>query len=235
MTFEVLLGIASVAASVMAVIGGVIALLVGGAAARKQALVLKRIRVESVIAESNLNSLGQLFVRDLGGTSMPSYVRDPQQRMEFRHAFNAVRDFIGEQHPPSGVAAPEAMAPEPAETIDWMRDSEPQTLTAQRALREVADGESWNALARMRRTLEMAVAQRFEEAHGKQRRLAAGQLIAVAAKRGVIPRDAPDTLRYAISVANRAVHGEDVPPDVAVEAIVLIDRFLRELDQFSQD
>lgn len=59
--------------------------------------------------------------------------------------------------------------------------------------------------------------------------MAAGQMLAAAAKEGAVPPEAVEPLRYAISVANKAVHCEDVPAGAAVESNVLIDRFLRDL------
>lgn len=102
------------------------------------------------------------------------------------------------------------------------------TPVGEKALKDVAEGEPWNALARMRRQLELSLASRLD-LQNVERRMAVGRLLAVATKQGVVPVEIAQDLRYPISVANRAIHGEDVPPDVAVEAIVLIDRFIRVL------
>ena len=49
--------------------------------------------------------------------------------------------------------------------------------------------------------------------------MGAGQLLTAAAKLRAIPQDAVRPLRYAVSVANRAVHGEPVEVEQALEAL----------------
>jgi hypothetical protein len=171
-------------------------------------------------------------MQDLGGTSISNYVRRPDVRTSFRRAFNAARDFIGDSVEPESVQPPDRRddahynSARNNDRNPWIDES--LTLVGEQALRDVAEGESWNALARMRRQLEISLASRLD-IQNVTRRMAVGQLLAVATKQGVVPVEIAQDLRYPISVANRAIHGEDVPPDVAVEAIVLIDRFIRAL------
>lgn len=234
MNLEPFVGVASLVAAGLSVVIVVYTLVSRAILQRKQASVLRTLQVEAVLEASDLKDLGDLFVRDLGGTSMPVYVRDEQQRREFRRAFNAVRAFVGDA-PEEAQAAGESRAGDPTAHGDLEREGlwsqELLTPDGERAIRDIQNGESWNALARMRRALEVSLADRVGDFDDGKRRLAAGQLIAVASKRGAIPSEWAQALRYPLSIANRAVHGEEVPPDVAVEAVVLIDRFLRELHQ----
>lgn len=230
MTFEAILAAAGIAASASTVIVGLVRNLFAIRALRAQRQLLRSLRVRDVIEAADLHSLGRLISVDLGSTSMPNYVRHAEVRSSFRSAFNAARGFIGEAGDPTVDRTPDDRDIPFPESAEGVFAAEALTNGGRRALGDVAAGESWNALARMRRDLEMVLADRLNQVGTDRRRMAAGQMLAVAAKEGVVPPESVAPLRYAISVANKAVHGEDVSADSAVEAIVLIDRFLRDLE-----
>lgn len=227
MTFDVVLAIA---ASALAALSGATTLLSSAAtskAAKLQLEQLKKVRVDEVLGESSVRSLGGLLVEDLGKTSLPSYVRDPRVRTEFRRAFNAVREYVGtdaesgdEDEPVSGKPGIEDSG------VAWAR---PLTSAGQRATSELNSGETWNALALMRREIETALAELLPTSGEGRPRVGAGRLVGLAARQGIISPQVAAELRYPIGVANAAIHGEEVSPDAALEAIFIMDRVINEL------
>lgn len=226
MSFEALLAVVGAVLSVVTLVPAAVRSITQAAAFREQTRTLKSLRVSDVVETTDLHALGSLVVRDLGGTSMPNYVRHEEVRTRFRTAFNTAREFIGEMPERESESLPES-ASAPAEDHQV---GERLSKSGERALQDVAEGESWNALARMRRELEIALASRVDRSVTRTRRMAAGQMLAVAAKQGAIPPESASPLRYALSVANRAVHGEEISADSAVEAVLIIDRFIRSLE-----
>lgn len=84
---------------------------------------------------------------------------------------------------------------------------------------ELNSGESWNALARLRRSIEITLNE-IAEANGIIfNRLSAGQLLNVLIRKKIIPIEAMSHLKYAISVCNQAIHGRDVSMNEAQEAV----------------
>jgi hypothetical protein len=228
-TFEAILAIAGIVASTATALIATARNIASSFAYRAQRRLLQSLRVREIVEAADLESLGRLITADLGSTSLPNYVRHAEVRASFRGAFNAAREFIGEAGEPGDDRAEDGRDAYDIDGTGETLGAEPLTERGRRALRDVAAGQSWNALARMRRDLEIALRSRLDQAGTDRRRMAAGQMLAVAAKEGVVPSEAVEPLRYAISVANKAVHGEDVPAGAAVESIVLIDRFLKDL------
>ncbi|WP_435744726.1 hypothetical protein [Microbacterium sp. PMB16] len=231
MNFEALLAVAASLAAVAALAVTITRSSLAAVAAKKQLDRLKQVRVNDVLAEPSVASLGGLLVDDLGQTTLPSYARDPEVRREFRRAFNAIRAFVGTNDSDADDRGPLLSEPEPepesnAPTIGWIQ---PATASGRAAIRDLNAGETWNALARMRREVETTVAGLLPGGSDERPRVGAGRLIALASKQGVLPAHIAANLRYPISIANAAVHGEDVSPDNALEAIRIMDKVLNEI------
>ena len=227
MTFEVLVAIAGTALGAFAALVAQVSSAANSRAAKRQFERLKQVRVNEVLRDTSVRSLGGLLVDDLGKTSLPSYVRDPLARKEFRRAFNAVREYVGtdaeildKDEPSNGQ---QSFVNSDAA---WAR---PLTTAGQRAISELNSGETWNALALMRRELETTLAERMPISNAGPPRVGAGRLAGLAAKQGIISPQVAAELRYPISVANAAIHGEEVSPDAALEAIFIMDRAINEI------
>ncbi|WP_424447594.1 hypothetical protein [Microbacterium arborescens] len=227
MTFEVLLAIAATTLGAFAALVTQLSSAVNLRAAKRQLDRLKGLRVDEVLRDPSVRSLGGLLVDDLGKTSLPSYVRDPVARTEFRRAFNAVREYVG-------TDAEILDRDEPSNQQQGFEDSNavwsrPLTTAGQRAISELNSGETWNALALMRRAVETTLAERMPISEAGRPRVGAGRLAGLAAKQGIISAQVATELRYPISVANAAIHGEEVGPDAALEAISIMDRAINEI------
>src|SRR4051812_35090489 len=103
-------------------------------------------------------------------------------------------------------------------------DAERSFLAARQAL---TSDDTWHALAELRRSIEVelrAIAQRREIEVPP--RAGAGQLLRALERAEAAPPEVVQPLRYAVDVANRAIHGEDVSPGLAEEAFYTADRAL---------
>lgn len=182
--------------------------------------VLDRRRTSSLDTSRELQNpdlirLGSTLVDDLGAVSISSYARHGKVRREFTKALDEIRDYLSldssENPPIEGAHEPEIGSDQP--------DSRLRT-----AFRQVQSGETWNALAIMRRELELDLLGVLGEER-MSLRIGAGQLVNLAARRGLVSSDMQSQLRYAVHVANRAIHGEPVSSGEAEEALVIVDRF----------
>ena len=98
-------------------------------------------------------------------------------------------------------------------------------------LQELRFGESWNALARLRRYIEVTLREKAEQADIPPEKVSSvGPLLTLLEKRHLIDPQIAYDLRYPISVSNRAIHGQDVSQAEAEEAIFHAARILQSLE-----
>ena len=87
---------------------------------------------------------------------------------------------------------------------------------------EFEDGEIWNALARLRQVIESKLRQIGRKQGYKISHLrSAGQILHILGSREIIDPQLEGPLCFAISVCNRAIHGNDVPVEEANTAIMV--------------
>lgn len=96
----------------------------------------------------------------------------------------------------------------------------PDSVSFERALEELERGETLNALAQFRRALELA----FRDILAREDRVpprtsGAGQLLKTMQRKGLVPSGSDHHMSYAIAVANRAIHGEEMNVEQGREAI----------------
>lgn len=86
-------------------------------------------------------------------------------------------------------------------------------------LYELDYGEVWNALARLRRHIEITLNEIAKENDIIIERPTVGHLLDILIRKEIIPIDAKSQLKYAISVCNQAIHGIEVSKIQAHEAV----------------
>lgn len=84
---------------------------------------------------------------------------------------------------------------------------------------ELDYGEVWNALARLRRHIEITLNEIAKENDIIIERPTAGHLLDILIRKEIISIDAKSQLKYAISVCNQAIHGIEVSTIQAQEAV----------------
>lgn len=189
-------------------------------AAKRQREDLLRLNDEAqakAIDSSDIETLGKYLFEDIGGVRVSDVVSDDRVRGRTLRAFSQVTLFIGGE-PTTDSGEPTATA------------TSPQTLAADElntAREQILAGDVWNGLALMRRHLEIAIRQSDPQLEAA--RMGAGQLITAAVRIGALPQEVVPQLRYAVNVANKAIHGEPVELDIALEAVDSADFGLRRI------
>lgn len=197
---EVLAAVAATVGVVVGLVSGVIA----AQQARQAAQAVARVRTksaESAIAAVSLQALGDYLYETLGQIPIADYASNPSARRDVTSAMEDIERFLDNE------------AAGPAETIQPAAE----VAAARRAL---ADGDAWQALARLRRAIEVDLRERASEVGVEvPERAGVGRLLEELDNAEGLPPNAHGPLRYAIHVANRAVHGKPISLAQADEAV----------------
>lgn len=169
-------------------------------------------KLDAALQSGDLTTLGEYLERSIGAFTVREYVDRPEVAQRLDVLLDRVQGFVGE---PSGISEPSEA---PLAAIEGREMLEGVDLGP--VLVELERGETWNALARLRREIEAQLNRVTSEwqVSSKTKR-SAGSLLREVERRGGVAPDAIAALRYAINVANRAVHGHEPTPDVAEEAV----------------
>ena len=128
-------------------------------------------------------------------------------------ALQRVEDFLGPNDTTTEPPSRPGDMPRPVPSVEQSgADAE-----MDRARQEILYGEAWNGLARLRRHVERALQEIAPEItrDGQGRPASAGRLISSLRTSGRLSPQAAEHLQYAIRVANAAIHGREVSPDLA--------------------
>lgn len=205
---EQVLAVVAAAAGVLVGAGSVIA------AARQAKRAAEAIRRASsstpdgAIAALNLQALGDYVYETLGRIPVADYASNPSARRDVTGALEEIERFLDDA----------SEGPQRPMQLDT------EVAAARRAL---ANGDVWQALARLRTAIEIDLRERARRNDlDVPERAGAGRLLRALVESKALPLDASGPLDYAIQVANRAVHGEVVPVAQADEAIYTASRAL---------
>jgi hypothetical protein len=179
---------------------------------------------ERALESDDLETLGKYLLGDIGSVRVTDIIRDAQVQRRTAKAMSRVQAFLASAPSDPGTAHPDA----DAGAVNLEEPRAPRQL--EKAVNEVLAGEVWNGLAYMRRYIEVLLKHSHPEL--RKARLGAGQLITSAARRDLIPPEAVAPLRYAVGIANRAVHGEPVEVGIALEAIDAAEAGLAMINEF---
>lgn len=161
-------------------------------------------RVAKALRQGDLKSLGDYFFNTLGRLPLSGYADDAAARRVVSDAVRNVESF---------VRADRSSVSDDADAL-IQRDAE-------RAESDIAMGDFWAGLSRLRRQIELSLRAAALNADVPVGRMGPGQLLSRLAAAGVIPPAAAEALHRAISICNRAVHGEPVSGEEAEEALAL--------------
>lgn len=210
--FELLRHVALAAAA--ALLGATLtSLFAARRAARAKLHAAAELKLQHVLESADLRETGRYLDDVVGKFSLREYVLDPEVTRTIDAYVARLEAFVGTN---TGVVAQAAEAQRPAE-----RPQLPVLAPElQKALNTLRLGEPWNALVRVRRHIETSLRRKAEDLDiSSDRPLSAGQLVALLSQRQRLPRHAQESLRYAIAVCNKAIHGLDVGVQEAEEAL----------------
>ena len=220
---------ATVVAALISGLGSVAAALftfVAGSLAQKRKLRhAERENVLSVLAQDDINRLGAYVDNVIGAFTMKEYASNSEVQDRVDAYVDRIQEYLGapeDIQQERGIREPDR--PIHMHDVELPDDFQP-------ILRELRYGELWNALARLRRHLEVTLKQKASQAGIPiEKVLSIGRLLNLLEKRQVIAPGTANSLRYPISLSNKAVHGEDVSMAEAEEAVFHAARILQSLD-----
>lgn len=197
-----------------------------------QAREARRLAAEAAFNEAlNSDDLKRLsaYLRDeFGRVPLSIYLRDADLRIKLDKYLVRLTDFVA---PPAEGGSPkvqsasrfEAETPAPQTTYWQNEPSDPDQIVA--ALESARGGESWNALARLRRDLEARFRAELMGSDPNGSR--------VPMHKVPVPADAEYVFRRFYRSASRAIHGEDVTEDEVIQAIQDARTVYRTMEQIS--
>jgi hypothetical protein len=155
--------------------------------------------------------LGGYLDENIGEFSVREYAENAKVRERVNAFLARLEEFVGK----SAEIPPEPPTPEPHTSGVEFADPALQNVGVR-----INQGAIWDALSALRRVIEV----RLRTLSGRTDieiapRAGAGRVLRLLEQRQIVPSDAARNLKYAIDVANRGVHGLDVSPDEALEAL----------------
>ncbi|HKO37361.1 MAG TPA: hypothetical protein VJU14_03230 [Solirubrobacterales bacterium] len=200
----------SVVAVVSAVIGLITALLQFRSAqlsqeeAREALEAAREPRVDQALSQGDLQNLGDYFFNTLGRLPLSDYADDAEARRVVSDAVRNVENFLN------------------ADRASVRGDVEGLIQEdAKRAQLDVAAGDLWGGLSSLRRQIEITLQKAAAKAGISPGKMGAGPLLRRLVAEDVVPKGAAYSLRRAIEICNRAVHGQPVTGEEAEQALAL--------------
>jgi len=181
---------------------------------------------DTALESSDLDIVGKYLFDTIGGVEITSYVRDAKLRTRTEAALARLTTFVGTETE-QRLEQEDPPPPPPPEVTQGLPVPAPVELA--RAKRNIVDGDVWNGLARARRYIELRLGAQFPSVDSS--RMSAIGLVSLAERRERIMPGEAEALRFALNVCNRAIHGEDISPDLALYAVDCIEYGLSSLDE----
>lgn len=168
---------------------------------------------DQIMESSDIGKLGDYLTKTVGKFRLQDYSSRRDVREKIDHYLDHLIEFVGptsEFREPIPPTEPERSPASPPPLSEIVRMQE-----------ELDKGEIWNALSRYRRFVEI-ILRRVGENHGitDLQNYSASRLVQRLQAAELISEQLASRLKYSISVANRGVHGLDVPLSIAKEAIL---------------
>jgi tetratricopeptide (TPR) repeat protein len=158
---------------------------------------------DAAMSSLSLQALGDYVYGTLGTIPIAEYAANRVARANVAHALERIERFVSEDESITG------REPEQDNAIAWFAQGR----------RALDSGDYWRSLAQLRRAVEIALRNVAQQREIRvPERAGAGRMLSILDRAHGIPDEAAAPLRYAVDVANRAVHGEDVSPGLAYEA-----------------
>lgn len=172
------------------------------------------------LQSDDLITLGRYLDENIGAFDISEYVADDVVADRINKYLSRIQVFLGtdtEVDEEEKVESP-LDSGEPSETLAPVALGFPEPFPE--LFEELTTGVTWNALAKLRRHLEIKLREIAESRGFKEKHLrSVGQIILNLARSKSINRVALERLRYSASVCNRAIHGRDVSDSEAMEAM----------------
>ncbi len=184
---------------------------------------LKKKELERILNSSDLIALGNYLDNDIGELSISDYVDNKKLTKKVDSLISRLTQFVGTE---------EEIELEEKEQEQFQKEHIQHDLIRKfphtgkvgeefdKIIKELYLGEPWNALARLRRYIEILLKNIGRE-HGLpvEKVYSVSKLIKMLWKKNLIESEVANNLMYPIHVSNKAVHGQELKQDEAEEAI----------------
>ena len=170
-------------------------------------------RFANVLESDNITDLGNYLDETIGQFTIHEYTSSSDIANRVDKYIERIQEFVGTEEQISS-----APTTEPPEEIDLEYENLPGEFRP--IFEELRTGEPWNALARLRRLIEIRLRDKAISLGFKERNLkSAGQVLKILFDRKYVAPNFYKMLRYSISVCNRAIHGIEIQENEAENAI----------------
>lgn len=213
--FEVIISYTSVIAGLISILTTLISVFYVKRGEKRIIQKTEEKKFENVLASDDIVVLGSYLNNVLGPINIYEYTASPKIAERLDKYLERIQAYIGTGDEVSkGIERPQTIEP----------DIFSRQLSDEfgKILKEVRTGEAWNALARLRRYIEITLKETVKILGIPQEGVAsAGRLLSLLERSEFINKNISGKLRYSISICNKAVHGLDISPQEAEEAIYL--------------
>lgn len=221
-----ILSFTAAAASLSSVLATLFSYLYNKYQQRLKLEMLKEKNFETILETSNIKDLGTYLDKEIGQLTISDYVENKDINKRIDTLINKLTLFVGTEEQINKETEEnkesEKLTKENSQTLKDFPYKGKLGEEFDKIINELNYGEPWNALARLRRHIEIELRNL-----AKKNNLSIDKiynmthLILLLKQTGIIDIDISRNLEYPIHVSNRAVHGQNLNKGEAQEAIFL--------------
>lgn len=216
----------SLLATVLGVISVIVTAISGITNSIKQKRLLKELKkkeLEAILDSSDILALGEYLDNDIGKLTISDYVENNKLTKKVDYLISRLTQFVGTEDEIKSEKEEQEKFEQEHPAKDLIKDfpyTEKVSEEFDKIIKELYLGEPWNALARLRRYVEILLKNIGEENGIQTKKVhSVTKLIDILHRNQLIDSDVANNLRYPIHVSNRAVHGQELKRGEAEEAI----------------
>lgn len=172
-------------------------------------------KIENILATDNIKILGDYLTNSLEVVTIAQYSLDKKVSKNVNIFLKKIRNYLLTQSEVEKLEIPDKVEDRYIEYPQIPEEFAP-------IIDELVDGEAWNALAKLRRFLELHFKRIAKENNIDVRKSkSVSQLLNLLYKMELVSPYSFDNLKYAINISNKAIHGVDISREEADKAIRL--------------
>ncbi len=213
----------SILLGVISLIATVISITINSIQQKNLLKELKKIELEEILESSDILALGKYLDDDIGKLTISDYVDNKKLTEKIDYLIGRLTKFVGTEDEIESEKEDQDKFEMGYDRKEMIKDF-PYTGKVgeefDKIISELYLGEPWNALARLRRYIEILLKNiglknglPIEKVHSVTK------LIEILLRNDLISEEVASNLRYPIHVSNRAVHGQELKKGEAEEAI----------------
>lgn len=177
-------------------------------------------KFQNAMESDDLNTVGNFLYNTIGDFNIYEYISNTDVANTVDKYIEKLTSFIKTEADINIEIAEVAREMEEVKHIPKSEILPSLSEEFDKVLDELDSGEVWNALARLRRHIEITLNEIAKANEIIVKRPTAGKLLDILIRNKIIPTEAESQLKYAIFVCNQAIHGMEVNINQAQEAVL---------------